>query len=421
MRNKLLKKTNNISNQNCDLASLSPSNLERIRQGLYSGKSLLGKEGLLNGLIKELLEISLQGEMDAHLSETALEEASNRRNGFNTKTLRSSAGNIELQTPRDRSGTFEPDLVKKRQTVLNEELDNKILSLYALGNSYNSISDHLQDIYGIEISNAKISAITDRLIPELNAWRNRPLERQYAIVFLDAMFFKSKQDNKIMTKVIYNIMGINMSGHKEILGFYSCESEGSHFWLGVLNDLKSRGIEDILICCIDGLKGFPEAINTAYPKTEVQLCIVHQIRNSLRYVASRNAKEFIKDLKLIYQAETKDFAEHQLLLLEEKWGKKYPMVIKSWQDNWDHLSAYFKYSKDIRKIIYTTNPIEGFHRQVRKYTKTKGAFTSENALFKLMFCAISKITEKWDKPIPNWSLTISQLDIYFPDRIIFGE
>ena len=214
-------------------------------------------------------------------------------------------------------------------------------------------------------------------------------------------------------------MGIDQRGHKEILGFYSCESEGSSFWLNVLNDLKARGVEDVLIACIDGLKGFPEAINTAFPKTETQLCIVHQIRNSIKFVASKNQKEFIKDLKTVYQADTKDLAEYNLLQLEEKWGKQYPMVIKSWQQNWDNLSTYFKYSSEIRKLIYTTNPIEGFHKQVRKYTKTKGAFTSENALLKLVFSAIMNIEKKWKQPIPNWALIVSQLDIFFPDRLFF--
>ena len=392
-----------------------------IIRGLYQGKPLLGPNGLLTSLVKDLTKIALQGEMDAHLSNNSLEQGNNRRNGIGTKTMKTSSGSFELEVPRDRNGSFEPQLIKKRQTILNEELDNKILALYGLGTSYDGIASHLQEIYGVEVSQATISAVTDKLVPMIVKWRSRPLEAIYTVVFLDAMFFKVKQDNKVTTKAIYNIMGINQEGRKDIIGFYACESEGSHFWLGVLNDLKARGVEDILIACVDGLKGFPEAINTAFPRTEVQLCIVHQIRNSIKHVASKNQKEFILDLKTVYQAETKDLAEHNLLMLDEKWGRKYPIVIKSWNNNWDNLSTYFKYSVEIRRLIYTTNPIEGFHRQVRKYTKTKGAFTSENALFKLVFCAIKQITAKWNMPISNWSLAISQLDIYFPDRLKFGR
>jgi putative transposase len=400
-----------------NLASLKPEALQEIINGMYQGKPLLGPYGLLTQIAKDLTQLALQGEMEAHLTDNSLEEGGNRRNGLTTKTIKSSAGAFELEVPRDRNGSFEPQLVKKRQTILTDELDSKILALYGLGTSYSDISSHLQDIYGVEVSAATISAVTDKLLPQITEWRSRPLESIYAIVFLDAMFFKAKVENKMMTKVIYNIMGINQSGHKEILGFYACESEGAHFWLGVLNDLKARGVEDILIACIDGLKGFPEAIQAAFPHTEVQLCVVHQIRNSIKHVASKNQKAFMVDLKTVYQAETKDLAEYNLLRLEEKWGDKYPMVIKSWQNNWDNLTTYFKYSSDVRRLIYTTNPIEGFHRQVRKYTKTKGAFVSENALFKLIFCAINNITVKWNQPLPNWALTISQLDVYFPNRL----
>ena len=414
------KKIDHIDQMN-QVAMLNPDALSKIQQGLYEGKPLLGKAGLLKGLIKEILESSLHGEIDHYLSESALENVSNRRNGNKAKTVKSSTGSFVLEVPRDRNSGFEPEIIKKRQTILTEELDNKILSLYSIGNSYEEISSHLREIYDVEVSDGKISSVTDKLLPKITEWRNRPLEKLYVILFLDAMFFKVRVDGKVTTRVIYNVMGIDISGQKDILGFYSCESEGAHFWLGVLNDLKARGVEDILISCIDGLKGFPEAINTAFPHTEIQLCIVHQIRNSLKYIASKESKLFMKDLKLVYQADTLEMAEHHLLELAEKWGKKYPIVIKSWQDNWDNLSAYFKYSKEIRKLIYTTNPIEGFHRQVRKYTKNKGAFTSENALFKLIFCAINRITTKWNKPIPNWGLTVSQLDIYFPGRIKFGE
>lgn len=400
--------------------SSNPLYAEIIR-GMYQGKPLLGPNGLLTDMVKELTQLALQGEMDAHLRDNSLEEGGNRKNGLSSKSIKTSSGSFDLEVPRDRNGSFEPQLIKKRQTILNDELDNKILALYTIGSSYSDITSHLQEIYGVDVSSATISSVTDKLLPKITEWRSRPLDSVYTIVFMDAMFFKVKQDNKISPKALYNLMGITQNGHKEILGFYSCESEGSHFWLGVLNDLKARGVEDILIACVDGLKGFPDAISSAFPQCETQLCIVHQIRNSLKYVASKNQKEFMLDLKTVYQAATKDLAEHHLLLLDEKWGSKYPMVIKSWQQNWDNLSTYFKYSSDIRRIIYTTNAIEGFHRQIRKYTKTKGSFTSENALFKLVFCAISKISEKWHQPIQNWALIISQLDIFFPDRLKLGR
>jgi putative transposase len=401
------------------LPSVQNEALMDIIKGMYQGKPLLGEKGLLTQLVKDLTEIALQGEMDAHLEENSLEEGGNRRNGINRKIVKGPAGSFELEVPRDRNSSFEPQIVKKRQTVLNDELDNKILALYSLGNSYNDITSHLQEIYGVNISAATISSVTDRILPQITEWRSRPLESVYTIAFLDVMFFKVKQDGKVATKALYNIMGINQAGYKEILGFYACESEGAHFWLTVLNDLKARGVQDIFIACVDGLTGFPEAINSVFPKTEIQRCIVHQIRASIKHVASKNQKEFIADLKTIYKAETRDLAEYNLLQLEEKWGNKYPMVIKSWQQNWDILSTYFKYSADVRKLVYTTNPIEGFHRQVRKYTKTKGSFTSENALFKLVFCAIKRVSEKWNHPIPNWALTISQLDIFFPGRLNF--
>ena len=388
---------------------------------MRAGKPLIGKEGIFTPLMKEFLEAALEGEMTSHMA-TCVEdpENQNRRNGKNVKTLKSPMGAFELETPRDREGSFEPQIVKKRQTVLNASLDNKILGLYSLGMSYQDISSHLKEMYDFDVSAGTISAVTDKLVPLITEWRSRPLEAIYPIVFLDGMYFKSRENGKVMTKVIYNILGVNQDGYKEILGFYVAESEGSHFWLGVLNDLKQRGVQDILIACVDGLKGFPEAIKGVFPKTEVQLCIVHQIRNSLKYVASANQKEFMKDLKEVYQASSKDIAEYNLLKLEEKWGEKYPMVIKSWQSNWEHLSHYFQYSGEIRRLIYTTNAIEGFHRQVRKYTKTKGAFTSESALFKLIYCAIQKIAEKWTAPLQNWALTISQLDVYFEGRLQLG-
>ena len=388
---------------------------------MKSGKSLLGKDGILTPLMKEFLEAALEGEMDSHMA-SCLEDSENynRRNGKSTKRIQSPVGAFELETPRDREGSFEPQIVKKRQTVLNASLDNKILGLYGLGMSYQDIASHLKEMYDFDVSPGTISAVTDKLIPVLTEWRSRPLEAIYPIVFMDGMYFKARENGRVITKVIYNILGINQEGRKDILGFYVSESEGANFWLGVLNDLKQRGVQDVLIACVDGLTGFPEAIKGVFPRTEIQLCIVHQIRNSLKYVASKNQKEFMKDLKEVYQAPSKDIAEYNLLKLEEKWGDKYPMVIKSWQSNWEHLSHYFQYSGEIRRLIYTTNAIEGFHRQVRKFTKTKGAFTSEMALFKLIYCACQKIAEKWTAPLQNWALTISQLHVYFEGRLNLG-
>jgi transposase-like protein len=388
---------------------------------MKAGKALVGKDGIFTPLMKQFLEAALEGEIISHMANCLEEpENQNRRNGKSIKSIKSPMGAFELETPRDREGSFEPQIVKKRQTVLNASLDNKILGLYGLGMSYQDIASHLKEMYDFDVSPGTISAVTDKLVPLIAEWRSRPLEAIYPIVFLDGMYFKSRDNGKVVTKVIYNILGVTQEGYKEILGFYVAESEGANFWLSVLNDLKQRGVQDILIACVDGLTGFPDAIKGVFPKTEIQLCIVHQIRNSLKYVASKNQKEFMRDLKEVYQASSKDNAEYNLLKLEEKWGEKYPMVIKSWQSNWEHLSHFFQYSGEIRRLIYTTNAIEGFHRQVRKYTKTKGAFTSETALFKLIYCAIQKIAEKWTAPLQNWALTISQLHVYFEGRLQLG-
>jgi len=341
----------------------------------------------------------------------------NKRNGYTSKTIKSDIGQFELNTPRDRDGSFEPQIIKKGQTVLTEDLDKKIINLYASGMSYSSISTHIKNMYGIDISTSTITNITDKIIPKIKEFKNRQLEDIYIIVYLDAMHFKVKENGKVVAKAFYTVLGVNQEGFKDILGIYIQDSEGSNFWMSVLSDLQNRGIKDILIACIDGLRGFPEAINTIFPNTEIQLCIIHQIRNSLKYIASKDQKEFMFDLKQVYKANNKEFAENKLLELDEKWGKKYPIVIKSWNNNWEKLSAFFKYSPEIRKIIYTTNIVEGFHRQVRKITKTKGAFSSELALEKIIFLAIENISKKWNMPIPNWSLTIGQFSIIFGDRV----
>lgn len=408
--------TKNMDLSNFDYNEFKTEALEKIK----SGQPLTGKGGILTPLLKELLESALEGELDAHLLENREAGIINRRNGKSSKQIQTSSDSFELLTPRDREGSFEPEIVKKRQTVLNESLDNKVLALYALGMSYEAISEHLAEMYGFEVSSAKISLITDKLLPLITEWRNRPLESVYPIVFLDAMHFKVRVDGKVTTKAFYSVLAVSTDGKKDILGLYLSENEGARFWLGVLNDLRARGVEDLLIASIDGLKGFPEAIADVFPKTEIQLCIVHQIRNSLKYVVSKDQKAFMADLKLVYRASSKDLAEHHLLELGEKWGKKYPAVMKSWNDNWENLSQYFKYPEELRRIIYTTNIVEGFHRQIRKYTKNKGAFTSENALLKLIYCACQKVLEKWNQPMHNWALIISQLQIYFDGRLNLG-
>ena len=394
---------------------------QQLLEGIKAGKPLSGKDGLLTPLLKEVIEASLEGELDAHLAKEQKNNKNNRRNGYNSKDMRSESGTFSLATPRDRNSTFEPQIVKKRQTVLNDTMDRKILSLFAAGMGYSEISNHIADMYDVDVSTATISAITDRLIPKITEWRARPLDSIYPVVFLDGMFFKVRDGGKVVTKVLYNVLGINQADIKNVLGFYIAESEGANFWLGVLNDLRERGVKDILIACIDGLTGFPQAISTIFPKTEVQLCIVHQIRSSFKYVVSKEQKQFLADLKLVYTATSKEVAETNLHMLDEKWGKRYPSVIKSWYNNWENLSQYFKYSSEIRRLIYTTNPIEGFHRQVRRFTKTKSAFSSETALFKLMYCACQKIQKKWSAPMHNWGLIISQLDLHFEGRVNLTE
>jgi putative transposase len=387
--------------------------LDEALEAIKSGASIDGKDGVLAPLIKQLTEAALEAELETHLGN----EIKNRKNGKSSKTMKSSVGEFDLEVPRDRNGSFEPQFVKKHQTHMSDQIERKILSLYALGNSYTQISEHIEDFYGVAFSKATISAVTDKVIPLLKEWQQRPLESIYPFVWLDAIHYKVKENGRYISKAIYTILGINLSGKKEILGLYLSENEGANFWLQVLTDLQQRGIEDILIASVDGLKGFPEAINAIYPKTVVQLCIVHQIRNSLRYVASKNQKEFMKDLKLVYKAISKEAAEVELDRLEEKWGTMYPIVIHSWRNKWENLSHYFQYPEEIRRIIYTTNIIESVHRQFRKLTKTKGAFPNENSLLKLLYMGIQNAQKKWTMPMRNWSLTISQLAIFFEGRL----
>ena len=388
--------------------------IEGAIQALREGKDLGGKDGIFTPLIKQLTEAAMQAELEAHL---AAEECPNRKNGTSSKTMKSPAGEFELNAPRDRSGTFEPQIVKKHQTFLTDELERKIIALFALGNSYQDIRAHIADMYDMSLSNGTINAVTDKLLPDLQAWRERDLETIYPIVWLDAIHYKIRENGRYVSKAIYTILGLNIEGKKELLGLYLSDQEGAHHWLSVLTDLNNRGVKDILIACVDGLKGFPEAIESIYPDTEIQHCIIHQIRNSMKYVASKNQKTFMADLKCVYKAATLNSAEIALDELEAKWGEKYPMVIKSWRSKWPTLSAYFKYPDYVRTAIYTTNAVEAVHRQFRKLTKTKGGFANENSLLKLLYAGILKASERWTHPVQNWNLTLSQLAIHFQGRL----
>lgn len=310
-------------------------------------------------------------------------------------------------------------ILPKRQVIITEELEAKVIGLYGLGMSTRDISSHIKELYQMDISATQLSTITDKVIPAMQEWRSRALESIYPIVFMDCIHYKVKEDGRVVSRAIYNILGIDLEGKKDLIGMYVAETEGAKFWLSVLTDLKRRGVEDILIACIDGLKGFPEAIATVYPQTQIQLCIVHQIRNSLKYVPEKDKKAFIADLKLVYTAINKEEGFRQLEALETKWGKKYIIAVQSWFTNWENLSSFFEYAEDIRRLIYTTNPIEGFHRQVRKVTKTKSSFTSDTALLKLIYLVVQRISQKWTMPVRNWGVTLSQLYIIFGDRMKF--
>lgn len=383
-------------------------------EAIKAGQKIDGKDGVLAPLIKQLTEAALAAELDSHLADEVLP---NRKNGTSSKTMKSTSGAFELAVPRDRAGTFEPHLVKKHQTYVSDEIERKILSMYARGLSYRDIAEHVQEMYGLQVSAATLSAITDRIIDEVQAWQQRPLDSHYPFVWLDAIHYKVRERSRYVNKAVYTVLALNLSGRKEVLGLYLADSEGANFWLAVLTDLHQRGVEDILIASVDGLSGFPEAINALYPRTEVQLCIVHQIRSTLRYVASKHQRALMKDLKRVYRAVSRAAAEEALDQFEELWGQRYPIVIRSWRGKWDHLSVYFRYPEEIRRVIYTTNAIEAVHRQFRKLTKTKGGFPNDASLLKLLYLGIQNASRKWTMPIRNWNLTLSQLAIFFEGRL----
>lgn len=384
-------------------------------------EDLMGKNGVMKRMVKEMTERLLESEMNEHLGyekhESSGRNSGNSRNGTSEKTVRSDFGDIPLGIPRDRNGEFSPQLVKKGQMDISS-FDEKIISMYGKGMTTRDIQDHITDLYGIEISPGTISNITDKVMSVAAEWQSRPLASLYPIVYFDAIHYKVRENGKIVSKAAYTALGIDVYGKKDILGIWIGEAEGAHFWLGVVNELKNRGIVDILIACVDGLKGFPEAITTVYPTVEIQLCIVHMIRNSLKFIGSKNQKEFMKQLKTVYKAPSEKGALDALDDLELTWGDKYPIVIKSWRTNWANLATFFKYPEAIRRIIYTTNAVEGLHRQFRKVTKNRSIFPNDEALQKMLYLASRDITKKWTMSVPNWSLAISQLSIMFEGRLI---
>ena len=374
----------------------------------------------LKRLFAGTIEQMLEAEMDEHLGyeKHTVEgyNTGNSRNGYNQKTIKSDYGESEIVIPRDRNGEFEPKVLEKRQTR-TDEIEQKILAMYAKGMSQRDIEDTLREIYGTEIPQTMISKITDKILPEVNEWQNRPLESIYPVIYFDGIVFNSRQDGKIINKCVYSVLGIDTEGHKDILGVWIGENEGASFWAGVCSDLKKRGVQDIFIACHDNLKGLSQAINATFPQTKNQLCVVHQIRNSVKFVSYKDRKIICADLKKIYGAINLDDAEFAREEFREKWDKKYPAIMRSWDENWAELTTFFNYPEEIRRVIYTTNAVEAYHRMVRKFTKTKAIFPTDDSIKKVIFLSTREITKKWTMPVRDWGMVHSQFSIFFSDRI----
>jgi putative transposase len=373
----------------------------------------------LKRLFAGTIEQMLESEMDVHLgydkNSVLGNNSGNSRNGYNHKTIISDYGESEIAVPRDRNGEFEPKVLEKRQ-VRTDEIERKILAMYSKGMSQRDIEDSIREIYGAEIPQTLISKITDKILPEVNEWQNRPLERVYPIVYFDGIVFKSRKDNQIINKCVYSVLGIDMDGQKDILGCWLSENEGASFYAGVCSDLKKRGVTDIFVACHDNLKGLGEAINSIFPKTKQQLCIVHQVRNSTKFVPYKDRKAVCADLKKIYGAVNLSDAEYALEEFRENWEKKYPSILKSWDDNWAELSTFFEFPQEIRHLIYTTNAVEAYHRQLRKFTKTKAILPTDDAIRKVVYLSVREITKKWTMPARDWGMAYSQIMIFFADR-----
>lgn len=379
----------------------------------------------IQNLFKETIAEFMEDRLDAELSEELgyskydyrNKETDNSRNGHSSKTLRTSFGEVDVSIPRDRRGEFEPQLLKKNQTSISQDIEEKILSMYAKGMTTGDIEAHIRDIYGLEVSDTTVSRITDKILPAAKEWQQRPLESIYAVVFLDAIHYHVRSEGQVVKKAVYIAIGIDLDGRKDVLGMYVGENESANYWATILNGLRNRGVEDIFIACTDNLTGFSAAIEAVFPKTEVQNCIVHQIRNSTRYVSYKDLKALMADLKAVYAAVDETAALDALEVFAEHWDKKYPKISSSWRGNWPNLSTYFKYPQEVRRLIYTTNAIEGFNRQLRKVTKAKSVFPTDDSLFKMLYLAMVDITKKWTGRRQDWSMIHAQLAVYFADRM----
>ncbi len=404
----------------------SPEEIERrgkIRELLQMGgvNSMEDIQNLFKETIAEFMENGLDAELEEKLGYSKYDyknkDTENSRNGHSEKILKTSFGDVEVSIPHDRNGEFEPQLLKKNQTSISQDIEEKILSMYAKGMTTSDIESHIQDIYGLSVSDSTVSRITDKILPIAREWQQRPLESIYAVVFLDAIHYHVRSEGQIVKKAVYIAIGINLDGKKDVLGMWVGENESAKFWATVLNSLKNRGVEDIFIACTDNLTGFSAAIEAVYPKTEIQNCIIHQLRNSSKYVSYKDIKALMADLKAVYGAVDEESALVALDIFAERWDKKYPKISKSWRENWPNLSTYFKYPQEVRRLIYTTNAIEGFNRQLRKVTKSKSVFPTDDSLFKMLYLAMMDITKKWTGRRQDWGVIHSQLSIYFAERM----
>ena len=396
---------------------------EKIRELLQLANvgSMDDIQELFKDTIAEFMENGLEAELDDQLGYSRYDyknkDTDNSRNGYSSKTLRTSFGDVEVSVPRDRKSEFDPKVLRKNQTSISQDIEEKILSMYAKGMTTGDIEAHIQDIYGVDVSDTTVSRITDKILPAAKEWQQRPLESIYAVVFLDAIHYHVRSEGQIVKKAVYIAIGIDLDGHKDVLGMWVGENESAKFWATVLNSLKNRGVEDIFIACTDNLTGFSVAIEAVYPKTEIQNCIIHQLRNSSKYVSYKDLKALMADLKAVYAAVDEPTALDALDTFAEHWDKKYPKISQSWRNNWANLSTYFKFPQALRRLIYTTNTIEGFNRQLRKVTKSKSVFPTDDSLFKMLYLAMIDITKKWTGRKQDWSMIHAQLAIYFEDRM----